>query len=106
MIFAIWVIVNGIVGLALGFWHRNLMVRLHAKHPEVWSQLGGWFFPGDEWSSSLRQPFLSWKSLFFFVTGKYEGLDDRPFCVSAARFRVAILLWLIEFFVGAAMFGV
>jgi hypothetical protein len=74
MTFAIWVIANVLIGSALGFWHRSLMVRLHTNHPEIWSQLGGWFFPGDQWSLSLRLPCWSWKSFLFLSPGNMSDL--------------------------------
>lgn len=77
----------------LTFWHRRLIVDLHAHHPHVWQELGREDLSGRLWPLSLRYPLWSWGSLFFFVTKKFETLRDARFSERALRFRAALLLW-------------
>jgi hypothetical protein len=94
----------GVIGLAIGFWHRSLMVRLHTSRPDIWSQLGGRIFPGDQWSSSLRQPVWSWKSICFFMLKRYEDLGDPDFAKQAAAFRYIWSAWVIGFLIAQMFF--
>jgi hypothetical protein len=90
-----YLFVAGLVGLGLGFWHQRLMAWVHARHPAVWSELGGQMFPGDEWSPSVRQPFWSLKSAYFFIRGDYKKLGDPLFSARADPFRLAFLSYWI-----------
>ena len=98
-----WIIANVILGLTLGFWHRNLMVYLYAEHPEVWQRLGQGNVQGRFWSLSRQFPFWTWSSLFFFVAKKYNGLDDPAFSMRAAPFRLTLMIWLVGFSIGTVL---
>jgi len=89
-------------GTWLTFWHRSLMVQLHAFAPEVWQDLGSSYVSRDVWSWSLRYPVWSWRSMFFFVTRRYEELGDSRFSARASRFRVAFLAWIAFLLVTSA----
>ena len=82
----------GLFGLWLSFWHRRLMVQLHAMAPDVWQRLGRGF-ASRFWMFSLGYPLWSWGSMFFFVAKRYERLGDSHFSAQAARFRIAFLTW-------------
>lgn len=97
------IIANVIIGLALAFWHRNLMIRLYASHPDVWRRLGREDLTGRLWSLSRRLPLWSWGSLFFFIAKKYEKVGDQRFSARAAVFRAALLIWLVELCIAGAL---
>src|SRR5437879_6415150 len=82
-------------GTWLGFWHRKLMVQLHATHPDVWQRLGREDITGRFWPLSLRFPIWSWGSMFFFAAKRYERLELPEFAAEAARFRIAYFSWLL-----------
>src|SRR5262245_14570124 len=86
-------------GAGLGFWHRWLMVQLHASRPDEWQRLGREDITGRFWPLSLRMPIMSWGSQFFFVTKRYEKLGLPEFSRQAARFRLVYLGWLLFVFV-------
>jgi hypothetical protein len=96
MILVLSILANAIIVVALGFWHRNLMIQLQTTHAEVWKNLGREDLFGSFWPSSLQLPIWSWSSLFFFITKKYERLGDPAFCRRAGMFRLALLAWLLE----------
>jgi hypothetical protein len=58
-------------------------------------QLGPLFFANRIWRHSTRLPIWSWKSLLFFITRKYASVPDRAFVNRAARFRTALIGWLL-----------
>jgi hypothetical protein len=94
------IIVAVVYGTGLGFWHRKLMVHLHACYPAEWQRLGREDVTGQFWPLSLRLPIMSWGSQFFFVTKRYEKLGLPEFSRQAARFRIAYLGWLFFVLVG------
>ena len=83
------IIVALVYGTGLGFWHRKLMVQLHASHPDEWQRLGREDITDRFWPLSLRLPIWSWGSQFFFVARRYERLGLPEFSRQAARFRFA-----------------
>jgi hypothetical protein len=91
-----------VFGTVLTFWHRNLMVRLHERSPEVWQRLSdGWAFR-QFWHRSLDYPIWSWRSLTFFVLGQYKKLNYLPFTKAADSFRLALIIWLVGLLVPLA----
>jgi hypothetical protein len=100
---AIAILIGFLFGMFLTFWHRRLMLQLHAAHPDAWQRLERG--PGARlWPWSLRLPIWSWSSMFFFVAKRYERLDDRGFSEQAARFRLAFLVWLLGLASTSAIF--
>jgi hypothetical protein len=97
------IVLGFVYGAVLTFWHRKLMVRLHAAHPDIWQQLGRGL-GARLWPLSLRFPIWSWPSMFFFVTKRYERLGDRSFSTEAAKFRVAFIAWLLALASMSAIF--
>jgi hypothetical protein len=93
----IWAAMAGsiVYGVILMWWHRKLMSELLRRHPSVWEQLGPLFFANRIWRHSTRLPIWSWKSLLFFITRKYASVPDRIFVNRAARFRAALIGWLL-----------
>jgi hypothetical protein len=53
------IIVAVVYGTGLGFWHRKLMVHLHACYPAEWQRLGREDVTGQFWPLSLRLPIMS-----------------------------------------------
>jgi hypothetical protein len=102
--FVLAVIFGGLFGIWLTFWHRSLMIQLHACAPEVWQRLGSSYISRDLWSWSLRYPVWSWRSMFFFATGRYKRLGNSHFSALASRFRIAFLAW-IAFLLGTTAFA-
>jgi len=96
LIIALFILINTVAGLALGFWHRDLMVRLYTNHPDIWQRLGREDIVGSFWPLSLRLPVWSWSSLFFLIGKRYLKLADNEFSRNAARFRMVWIAWLIE----------
>jgi hypothetical protein len=97
------VMLAGLMGTMLVFWHRNLMIELRSNHPEIWQRLGGSGFFGEVWRSSLQSPFWTWKSLFFFIAKQYEKLPESNFSKKAAAFRLAFLSWVVGLLLIGAM---
>ena len=99
LLFAI--IIAVVYGICFGFWHRKLMIQLHASHPDEWQRLGREDITGHFWPLSLRLPIWSWSSQFFFIAKRYERLGLPEFSRQAARFRFAYLGWLLFLLVAA-----
>ncbi|HZE57538.1 MAG TPA: hypothetical protein VE031_06770 [Chthoniobacterales bacterium] len=90
-------------GIILTFWHRSLMVSLHELSPNTWAQLSdGWLFR-QVWNRSLQLPFWSWRSLAFFVFGRYKTIPSPSFTRKADSFRFALIAWLVGVFTPVAV---
>ncbi len=97
------IIGNILLGIGLGFWHRCLMIRLYTDHPDVWRCLGRQDFTGRWWHLSKQLPLWSWGSLLFFIAKRYQTIGDAVFSERAAKFRAALIVWLIEVCVAGAL---
>ena len=94
----------GAFGLMLILSHLVLMRRLYSRHPEVWSELGGRMFPAREWALSRWIPFWSLKSIVFFLAVRYHRIDDVTFVRFATLFRLAVIVYLVSFFISEWFF--
>jgi hypothetical protein len=100
MIVAAAVVISIAFGVFMGYWHRGLMVQLHAAHPHVWQRLEN---EGTTARMSMRYPLWTHQSVFFFVAKHYESIGDPSSSARAARFRLAVLLWLFAVVATAIM---
>jgi hypothetical protein len=100
MILVSAILINVVFVIAIGFWHRSLIVQLYTTNLEAWQQLHrddsyDWY-----WPLTLRLPIWSWTSLYFFIFKKYQKLRDANFSARARLLRLALIAWLIQVCVG------